>query len=268
MVDKPIVSIVIPCFNYGRFIADAIASVEKCDSRLYEIIIVNDGSTDAQTQKILKNLAQNGYHVINQENQGVSAARNTAVAAAKGKYILPLDPDDEIYPSYLQSAVDVLENNPEVGVVYGRAEFFGAKSGEWKLPKFDVAKLLIYNFIYVSAVYRREIWVESGGYHSETEYWEDWDFWISAAEKGWKFIQLDEMVFRYRIHDSSKMHQHRVTESVPAAIEKLIMQRHSEFYRKHLIDLKNASDQLQHWEKHPLRGIARLALIKLKRRRK
>lgn len=265
MSEKPIVSIIIPCFNYGRFISETIASVEKCDADLYEIIIVNDGSTDARTQEVLENLEKDGYRVIHQENRGVSVARNTGIAAAKGKYILPLDADDEIYPTYLHSAVNLLEKNSQIGVVYGRAEFFGAQQGEWKLPTFDVRTLLIYNYIYISAVYRRKIWSECGGYNTEMDEWEDWDFWISVAEKGWHFHQLDEMVFRYRIHEASKMHPHRIRDEVPAAMQKHIMCRHAEFYRTHFIEMFQAAQRLEHWENNPLRGVARLSEMKLKK---
>lgn len=264
MSEKPLVSIIIPCFNYGRFISETIASVERCDSRLYELIIVNDGSTDPQTLEVLEKLEKAGYKVINQENRGVSAARNTGIAVAVGKYILPLDADDEIYPSYLPSAVELLERDPEVGVVYGRAEFFGARDGEWKLPKFDVKRLLIFNYVYISAVYRREIWTECGGYNIDMDEWEDWDFWVSVAERNWKFVQLDELVFRYRIHESSKMYPHRIKENVPSEIQKHIMCRHAEFYRTHFIEMFDANNKLDHWENNPLRGIARLSLTQLK----
>lgn len=264
MTEKPIVSIIIPCFNYGRFISQTIASVEKCDPRLYELIIINDGSTDLQTCEILKGLEDKGYRVINQANKGVSAARNTGIAAAAGKYILPLDADDEIYPTYLKSAVELLEKTPEVGVVYGRAEFFGARDGEWKLPKFDVKRLLIFNYVYISAVYRREIWTECGGYDSGMDEWEDWDFWISVAEKRWQFVQLDEMVFRYRIHESSKMHPHRVKEKVPSEIQKHIICKHAEFYRTHFVEMFDANEKLDYWENNPIRAIARLSINQIK----
>jgi glycosyltransferase involved in cell wall biosynthesis len=264
---KPIVSIIVPCFNYGHFISDTIASIEKCDSRLYELIIVNDGSTDLETQKTLKKLEIAGYHVINQENKGVSAARNAGISAAKGKYILPLDADDEIYPSYLKSAINLLEKNSEVGVVYGRAEFFGAQQGEWKLPKFDVITLLIFNYIYVSAIYRRDIWLKVGGYDTDSQIdgWEDWDFWISVAEREWKFVQLDEMVFRYRIHEASKMYSHRINDKVPPEIQQHIISRHAAFYITHYISLYNSASRLKHWENYPFRGIARLLLTQLRR---
>jgi len=266
MNNKPIVSIIIPCYNYGHFIGETIESVEQCDSQSYELIIVDDGSTDENTRAVLKNLREKGYNVIEQENKGVAAARNTGVAAAAGKYILPLDSDDKINPSYLSLAVEVLEKNQEVGVVYGRAEFFGSKRGEWKLPDFELEKLLIYNYIYVSAVYRKKVWTQCGGYDTDPKIdgWEDWDFWLSASAKGWKFTQLEETVFRYRIHEASKMEPHRAKQQVPPAIQQYIMCKHSELYRKHFVALYGDAVLSNHWKSHPLRGIARLSLMQLK----
>ncbi|HEY8916042.1 MAG TPA: glycosyltransferase family 2 protein, partial [Chitinophaga sp.] len=88
---NPIVSIIIPCYNQGHFLQDALKSLAACDADLYELIIVNDGSTDAATNTYLRELSNQGYHVIFQENQGLGAARNTGIRAAKGRYLLPLD---------------------------------------------------------------------------------------------------------------------------------------------------------------------------------
>jgi glycosyltransferase involved in cell wall biosynthesis len=81
-------SIVIPCFNDGQFLKEAIASVEACPDQIYEIIIINDGSTDLLTRQVLNELRSNGYQVVDQSNQGAAAARNTGVRLAKGDYIL------------------------------------------------------------------------------------------------------------------------------------------------------------------------------------
>lgn len=266
MSDKPIISIIIPCFNYGRFILNTISNVEKCDSDLYELIIVNDGSTDLHTREILNSLEQRGYHVINQENKGVSAARNAGIKVANGKYILPLDADDEIYPSYLPLALNLLNKEPEIGVVYGRAEYFGTQQGEWQLPnqQFDVKRLLLFNYIYISGIYRKSIWTECGGYDTEMSEWEDWDFWLSVAERGWKFAQLDCLVFRYRIHELSKMHVHRCNEKVSDEAERYVMWKHHKLYRSQLIEMYDATSRLNHWENNPIRGIFRLFLTQLK----
>ncbi len=97
---SPPVSIIIPCFNHGKFLLEAIKSVEKCDKRLYELIIINDGSTDSFTANLIKSLLSQGYHVIEHENSGLSAARNTGIKAAHGRYILPLDADNRISPAW------------------------------------------------------------------------------------------------------------------------------------------------------------------------
>jgi glycosyltransferase involved in cell wall biosynthesis len=90
----PVISIIIPCYNQGQYILDAISSVEQYpDNSVYEIIIINDGSTDEISITVLKSLEEKGYHVLNQNNQGLSMARNNGIAIAKGKYILPLDAD-------------------------------------------------------------------------------------------------------------------------------------------------------------------------------
>jgi len=90
------VSIVVPCFNDGRFLGDAIESAEANQSGNYEIIIVNDGSTDAGTLELLKTIESRGHQVIHQENRGLGFSRNVGIAAARGAYILPLDADNRI----------------------------------------------------------------------------------------------------------------------------------------------------------------------------
>src|SRR4051812_35874782 len=87
----PKISIVIPCFNHGKYLKEAIQSVEQIqDKSLYELIIVNDGSTDEYTNRLMKSLSRKGYHIIFQNNQGLSASRNNAINVARAEYILPL----------------------------------------------------------------------------------------------------------------------------------------------------------------------------------
>jgi glycosyltransferase involved in cell wall biosynthesis len=94
-MSNPRISVVIPCYNHGIYIQDAIDSVEASSCKNYEIIIVNDGSTDAFTTKKIGELIKRGYHVINHPNQGLARARNNSIAAAVGEYIMPLDADNK-----------------------------------------------------------------------------------------------------------------------------------------------------------------------------
>src|SRR5262245_16412104 len=107
----PLISIIIPCFNQGHFLKDALLSLEKCDKNLFEIIIINDGSTDESTNRYLRELSDQGLHVIFQNNTGLGQARNNGIMEAKGKYILPLDSDNKIRPEYLIKAIEILEKD-------------------------------------------------------------------------------------------------------------------------------------------------------------
>ena len=121
-----LVSVIIPCFNQGCFINDAVKSVLNSSYQNIEIIIVNDGSTDFLTNEVLKGFNDERIKVINQTNQGVCAARNNGINEANGEFILPLDADDKIAPLYIEKAVKVLHENPKIGIVYCDAESFGA----------------------------------------------------------------------------------------------------------------------------------------------
>jgi glycosyltransferase involved in cell wall biosynthesis len=199
------VSVVIPCYNDGQFIREAIASVEACSDPVWEIIIVNDGSTDAVTLSILDDLKNRGYHVINRENGGPPAARNTGITAAKGDYILPLDSDCRIRPAYIQRGIEILDRHPDVAVVYGDLELFGEKKGIQKAPGFDLKWLVNHNYIDNCAVFRKSVWQECGPYDVNMPYkcYDDWDFWLSVAKKGHGFYHVPEVLFDYRVRPVS-----------------------------------------------------------------
>lgn len=205
------VSIVIPCFNHGKFLREAIDSVEQCDRDSYELIIVNDGSTEAETCKVIGDLQAAGYQVINQNNQGLAAARNAGIRAAKGAYILPLDADNRIRPAYVDKSIAVLDAQPKVSVVYGRPHYFGDApvSQFQEVTEFSLPRMLNCNFIDACAVFRKSAWQECGGFDSEmpAQGLEDWDLWLSLAERGHEFFFLDDMVFDYRIRRDSMIHK-------------------------------------------------------------
>lgn len=209
------VSIVIPCYNQGKYIDDAINSVEKIDdSNFYEIIIVNDGSTDDFTNKRLKELHESGYHVIFQENKGLATARNVAVTASKGQYILPLDSDNMIRASYVYKAVQILDNYPDISIVYGDAQKFGDEDGIMQQGPYNLQRLMLGNYIDACAVYRRGVWEANNGYDSNMPYTgiEDWDMWLNASFKGLKFQYIDEVLFDYRVLASSMIRNLKVSK--------------------------------------------------------
>jgi glycosyltransferase involved in cell wall biosynthesis len=215
-ISKIAVSVIIPCYNQGEFVLEAIASVESCQDPVYEILIVNDGSTSPVTQKVLTYLQEKGYQVINQSNQGLAAARNTGIKKAQGRYILPLDADNKIKPAYITEAVAILDEHPEVGVVYGNAELFGEKTGIVEVPDFDINRLVAGNYIDACAVFRRTVWQDCGGYDSQIPQklgYEDWDFWLGVAEKGWQFHHVSEVMYEYRFRENSMVSACNIPEN-------------------------------------------------------
>jgi glycosyltransferase involved in cell wall biosynthesis len=210
MITTPIaegkVSIVIPCHNHGPMLREALASVEEVrNENLLEVIIVDDGSSDADTLRILKDVAEAGYRVVCQPNRGPSAARNTAIRLAKGEFILPLDSDNRLRDVYLSEGVSLLKENAAIGVVYADAEFFGEMSGRWHVPDFDLSSLIEMNFIDACALFRRKLWEELGGYDEKIMGVEDWDLWLRIAARGATFVHLNQIGFDYRVRKDSVM---------------------------------------------------------------
>ena len=201
-----LVSVIIPCFNDGQFLLEAVQSVQHYpDPRAYEIVVVNDGSCDPLTMQVLADVERENCRVIHQPNRGLGAARNAGIRSASGIYILPLDSDNRIRPEYISEGTRVLEQNPRIGVAYGDAEYFGDKTGRWKVPKFSLGRLIQENYIDACAVFRRSAWEEVGGYDEQMPImgWEDWDFWLRLALGNWGFCHLDAVLFDYRSRGKS-----------------------------------------------------------------
>jgi glycosyltransferase involved in cell wall biosynthesis len=200
------VSIVIPCFNHGAMLREALASVEEVrNANLLEVIVVDDGSSEIETRKILDELEHDGQRVVRQPNRGPGAARNAGIRLAKGEFILPLDNDNRLRDVYLNEAASLLKDNPSLGVIYADAEYFGERSGRWDVPEFNLLSLIRANFIDVCALYRKSLWEKVGGYdeHMPLSGWEDWDFWLRVAANGGAFVHLDKIGFDYRVRNDS-----------------------------------------------------------------
>ncbi len=198
------VSVVIPCYNQGNYVAEAVDSVLAQTYQDLEIIIVNDGSTDPETNAILEGFNREKTRVIVTSNQGLAAARNNGISEATGRYILPLDADDRIGARYIEETTQLLDSDPAVGIVYCRAKLFGAVECEWNLPSYSVQEMLKDNVIFCTALFRREDWEAVGGYDTGMIYgWEDYDFWLSLIERGRKVHQLKDHLFFYRVSPDS-----------------------------------------------------------------
>jgi len=196
-------SIVIPTNDDGELLLDAVASVERSRPPATELIIVNDGSTAPETLRILAALRAHGYFVLDQENGGLSSARNAGFSRARGRFVLPLDADNRLCPGFAEAAIEALQRDPELGVVHGDRRLFGSLSGVVAVPPFDLAKMLGGNYVDACAVFRRSLWENVGGYDTRMVGLEDWDFWLSAGRRGWRFGHLPLVSFEYRVRPGS-----------------------------------------------------------------
>ena len=225
----PKVSVIIPCYNQGQFLDEAVQSVFNQRYTDFEIIIVNDGSTDEQTILQCESYLDPRVRLLTTTNHGLAAARNNGIKQAEGTYILPLDADDKIGSHYLLEAVSVLENNPEIGIVYCRAQLFGAVDTEWQLPEYSIREILKNNVIFCTALFKKKDWEEVGGYDPGMVYgWEDYDFWLSLIERNRKVVQLPSIHFYYRVAPGSMVRSKKRWQKIE--MFKRIYNRHTAFF--------------------------------------
>ena len=233
---KGLVSVVIPCYNQGAYLAEALESVISQSYKEWECIIINDGSSD-QTEEIALVFTEKDGRIryISQENAGVISARNRAIASSNGEFVLPLDADDTIAPFYLEKVVRVLQTDPACKIVYGKGWLTGEKNEPFLLPPFSIKGLLRDNCIFNSAVFRRQDFDAVGGYNSNMKTgYEDWNLWLSLLEDGGYAHQLEETVYFYRILPHSR------TSGADRNEEQLrlqIISNHPRLYMEHYIQL-------------------------------
>lgn len=251
----PKVSIVIPCYNYGKYVVEAIDSCLQSTFQDIEIIVVNDGSTDPFTNDVLNRLDKPKTTVIQQHNKGLPAARNTGFRAARGEYVLPLDADDLIHPTLIEKAYWVMQKQPDVGFVSFWLKHFGDEDWIWMPPSFNLNKLLYENTVTVTSFVRKKAWEDANGYNEIMRHgYEDWDFWISIAEAGWQGAQIPEALFLYRKHGKTMINAAREKHDI---IVDQIRKNHPSMY--------NSKDQSVVAEQIPFRFFTEKRIQKLKR---
>lgn len=237
VASSPDVSIIMPCYNHGAYLVEAIVSVERSAPPNCEVLIVDDGSTEPETLRILDCLDQLGYQILHQPNQGLAAARNHAIQWARGAILLPLDADNRIRPGFVEAALPTFQQRPEVGVIYSARLDFGAKSQRVNLPGFDLLTLLGRNFIDACALFRRAVWTQCGGYDETLGALEDWEFWLHAAKHGWRFHRLEPVYFEYRVRANSMLQTFDASEADRRQHYAYIMAKHFELYQRYFFQV-------------------------------
>lgn len=226
-----LVSIVIPCYNQEKYITDAIMSAENQTYKDIEIVFIDDCSTDGSLEVAneLKKKYTNIVVLKNETNLGVVDSRNKAIDVAKGFYILPLDGDDTIEPTYIEKAVKVFDENPDVGFVYCKARKFGAVNEDWNLPKFNKESFIFANCIVNSSLFRKSDFIKLGKYKSYMYSWtEDYDLWMSFVEAGLLPYRIDKILYNHREFDNGSRTQ--LTTKDPYFARREYLLHHTKLY--------------------------------------
>lgn len=237
----PAVSVIIPSYNLGQYIGETLQSVKDQTFKDWECIVVENGSTDNSKEVIKEFVSVDARFTLMPllTNIGVAAARNRALQRCFGKYILFLDADDLIDPHYMEAAVAALEEDPDLDVVYARADRFGVES-TWDLPDFDMNTMLARNCLYVSCFFRKQTHdlYYGGGFDTAFVHgYEDWDFWLSFFEAlpgEPKVLQLPEVYFHYRTRPDSR--NKGVSDEVLTEIRHMLWEKHKSLYARYFCD--------------------------------
>lgn len=225
----PAVSVVVPCWNGGAFIDRLLASLAKQTFRDFETIIIDDGSTDAMTKEKLAAL-EAPIRVVRQENHGLPGARNTGFRKANTDFVLPLDCDDTIEPSFLAETYARISSAPfHVGFVFTHMRLAGARAGV-QARHFDLFDQLFLNQMPYCMLIRKSAWTSVGGYdETMREGYEDWDFNIRLATAGFRGIEIARPLFVYQIrHEGMLVSRSRRTHGI---LWRTIRNKNPELYR-------------------------------------
>ena len=231
----PLVSVIVPTYNYGRYIADALASLRAQTYGSWECVVVDDGSTDDTEEVVAREAARDPrVSYLRQRNQRQSVAKNTGLAAARGAYVQFLDADDLLEPLKFERQVEFLERHPEVDIVYGGVRYFHTErprerlramfgedrpwmpeisgAGREVLPHLVHMNIMVIN----AALVRRSVVDEVGAFDPVLPPVEDWEYWIrcALAAKRFEFHDFDGALALVRAHGASSSRQY---ESMAAA---------------------------------------------------
>lgn len=195
------VSVVIPCFNYGHLLAEALDSCLRQTHQPHQILVIDDGSTD-DTGDVARSYGPVVTYVA-KRHAGVSAARNMGARLATGDFVVFLDADDLLEPDYISCCLLAMSTAPpQIAYAYTPMRYFGSRSGVTRASPFSSRTLRYSNYVNVSALIRADV-VRAVTFSEDLSGLEDFDFFLSLADRGWGGIRVNRPLLRYRKHDSS-----------------------------------------------------------------
>jgi glycosyltransferase involved in cell wall biosynthesis len=250
------VSVIITCYDLGEFLQEAIDSVlPDVRSGRAELIVVDDGSKDPRTLKVLDELDVREFRCIRQVNQGLAMARNNGIAVSNGDLIIPLDADNRLRPAFIPKAIEIMSTRPDVDVVHGDMQQFGDVSGIKHVGDFDPARLLVGNYIDACACIRKQKLLAVGGYDHTMPCmgWEDWDLWLRLWISGSRFHYIPEPLFDYRVRGGSMLST--TNKNQPQLVDHV-------FNKPELRPLRAVREKILQWKMPPYERFGTRELLK------
>jgi len=221
---RKLASIVIPCHNHGRYLNEAIEGAMAQTYRPIEVIVVDDGSTDNSAEVA----GRYPVTLVTQKNQGVGAALNHGIRVARGQYLVRLDADDKLHPAFVERCIQVLEEHAEPAFVYTWVILFGERDGIFHSKPYNLCRLKLGNYIPGTAVIRREAIEAVDGFDTSLTWLEDWDLWLSLAERGLFGRLLPEPLLYYRQHEGGS--RNAPSPRIARATVRRIMLKHPRLF--------------------------------------
>jgi glycosyltransferase involved in cell wall biosynthesis len=236
-----LVTVVVPCYNDGEFLLENLESLQAQTYRNFEVVVVNDGSTDPKTLEVLEGLEQGfpslDLRVYAQSNQGLSATRNRGIQEARGEWIVTLDADDLITPDYIEKTMDFAQAS---GLDYVVTDYqnFGEQNHIARV-KVSFYEELFRNCLPVCALFKRSVLLTEPYDPDFSSGFEDWELWIRLFKMGYRGDVIHEPLYHYRRKRESMFTR---THFYRPQIIKKIREKHAELYEsKNLSRVKEQS---------------------------
>lgn len=258
---EPGVSVIVPCHNGGRFLDDLCGSLAAQTFRDFETVIIDDGSTEEATLRKLASL-EPGIRVVPQQNRRLPGARNAGFAEARGEFVLPLDCDDRLAPSFLAETVAALRGAaPEIGFAFAHVRLAGDMDGV--MPRhFNGFDQLFLNRLPYCMLVRRTAWQAAGGYdEAMLDGMEDWEFSIRLLQAGFGGVEIAKPLLIYRVSGEGMLMSR--TARKHGTIWRYIRSKHRDLYRPSALLAAWRANRSNPGEIAPLKAIGLLGLAKL-----
>jgi glycosyltransferase involved in cell wall biosynthesis len=248
---RPSVRVVIPCFNHGRFVREAVESARAQEDAEVEIVVVDDGSDDGESAAACASCRDLGATVVHQENRGLPAARNRGAAGATTEYLAFLDADDLLLPGFTRDLAAAIRAEVEAGRgddvshAYGQQQVAGLVEMIWEVPSWDPILEMITNLHPPTALVRRSAFERTGGFCEDmVEGYEDWEFWIHCIACGLRGVRVAWPVYVWRRHSEETL-LHSALRSHGKLFRRIVT-RHQGLYHEHAFELITRMNSMLH----------------------